>query len=132
MQLFSSSKAPFRGAKRVLAGLFVVGIITGFLLTPLGFETRSSQLRSPAIAAFFIVAGLALPIAGLVLLFRRPKIAGVLAIIDAALFFIVAQLDQLLFFFTVPPPVAVTVGEFILILVGIGYMLYGQRVYLEN
>jgi len=33
------------------------------------------------------------------------------------------------FFFTVSPPPAVTAGEYALIFVGIGYMLYGARVY---
>ena len=118
--------------KRVLAVLLVLGFIVGFLLTPLGFETRSSQLRSPAIPVFFIIVGLALPIAALILLFRRPKLASVFAIIDAALLFLTAPADQAKFFFKVAPPPAVTVGEFILILLGIGYMLYGQRIYLEN
>jgi hypothetical protein len=40
--------------------------------------------------------------------------------------------DKVKFFFTVDTPRAVTAGEFILILLGIGYMLYGQRIYIEN
>jgi hypothetical protein len=44
----------------------------------------------------------------------------------------VAPADQALFFFTVSPPPAVTIGEFILIFVGIGYMLYGPKVYGEG
>jgi len=81
-------------------------------------------------AVFFITVGLLLPLAGLVsLLIRRPGLAGVLGVIDASLLFFTAPADQALFFFTVPPPPAVTAGEFILILVGIGYMLFGQRVY---
>jgi hypothetical protein len=116
----------------MLAVLFVVGTILGFLLTPLGFETRMNELRSLAFAAFFIVVGLLLPIAGLILLFRRPRYAAVLAMIEAALMFLVAPADQAMFFFTVSPPPAVTVGEFILIFVGIGYMLYGTRIYDKN
>ena len=118
--------------QRILAVLFVVGIIVDFLLSPLGFETRESELRSWASAVFFVIVGFLLPIAGLVSLFRRPRFAGVLAIIGGALLFFTAPADQAKFFFKVAPPPAVTIGEFILILVGIGYMLYGQRVYLEN
>ncbi len=132
MLSLSSSKTIFSDTKTFLAALFVVGIVLGFLLTPLGFETRISELRSWGIAVFFITVGLVLPIAGLVLLYKKPKVAGVLAVIDAVLLFVTAQFDQLTVFFTVPPPFAVTIGEFILIFVGIGYMLYGQRVYLEN
>ena len=125
-----SAKAPWGNAERVLAALFVLGAVVGFLLSPLGFEPRMNELRSLAFAAFFIIVGMLLPIVGLVLLWsRRLKIAGVLAVINAALYFLIAPADQALFFFTVPPPLAVTAGEYILILVGIGYMLYGPRVY---
>jgi hypothetical protein len=120
-------------SERVLAVLFAVGFILGFLLTPLGFETRMNELRTQAFAAFFVTVGLLIPIAGLVLvLSQRPKVAGVLAVIDALLSFLIAPADQALFFFTVPPPPAVTAGEYILILVGVGYVLYGSRVYDGN
>jgi len=55
-----------------------------------------------------------------------------LAVIGAVFMFLVPPADQTLFFFTVSPPPAVTLGEFILIFVGIGYMLYGPRVYAEK
>lgn len=125
----SVTKASFGNTERVLALLFGLGAIVGFLLSPLGFETRMNELRSPVFAAFFTIVGILLPIAGLIILFWRPRIAGVLAVINAALLFLIAPADQALFFFTVPPPTAVTVGEYILIFVGIGYMLYGPLVY---
>ncbi|HZD60721.1 MAG TPA: hypothetical protein VE439_09765 [Anaerolineae bacterium] len=133
MSSSSNTKTSFGNAERVLAVLFGLGFILGFLLTPLGVETRMNELRTLAFAGFFITVGLLIPLAGLVSLFlRRPKLAGVLAVIDAALLFLTAPADQARFFFTVPPPPAVTAGEYILILVGIGYMLYGPRVYAEN
>ena len=49
--------------------------------------------------------------------------------VDAAFMFLTAPADQAMFFFTATPPPAVTAGEFILILVGIGYILYGVRIY---
>ena len=129
----SNTKRSLGKTERILAVLFGLGFILGFLLTPLGVETRMHELRTPAFAGFFIVVGLFIPLAGLVSLFlRRPKLAGVLAVIDAVLLFLTAPADQARFFFTVPPPPAVTAGEYILILVGIGYMLYGPRVYVEN
>ncbi|MGZ7068043.1 MAG: hypothetical protein ACXVHT_07065 [Methanobacterium sp.] len=91
-----------------------------------------NEIRTLIFAGFFIIVGLLLPLVGLVLLFIKPKIAGVLAVIDAAFIFFIAPADQALFFFTVAPPPAVSIGEYILILVGIGYMLYGQQVYLKN
>lgn len=120
-------------SERVLAGLFGVGFVLGFLLTPLGFETRMNEIRTLAFGVFFVTVGLLLPLAGLVsLLLRRPRLAGVLAVLDASLLFLTAPADQALVFFTVPPPPAVTAGEYILILVGIGYMLFGTRVYDRN
>lgn len=133
MSSSTNAKTSFGKAERVLAVLFGLGFILGFLLTPLGVETRMNELRNLAFAGFFITVGLLIPLAGLVSLFlRRPKLAGVLAVIDAALLFLTAPADQARFFFTVPPPPAVTAGEYILILVGIGYMLYGPRVYVED
>ncbi|MGB9979736.1 hypothetical protein [Methanobacterium sp.] len=124
---------PFTSAERILAVLFGFGFILGFLLTPLGVETRMNELRMLAFAGFFITVGLLIPLVGLVLLWlRRPRFAGFLAVINAVLLFLTAPADQALFFFTVAPPTAVTIGEYILIFLGIGYMLYGPRVYAEN
>ena len=120
-----------RNTKRILAVLFGVGFIVGFLLTPLGFETRMHELRSSWIPVFFITVGLVLPLAGFILLFFKPKIAGILAVIDAAFMFLTPPADQLLVFFTVKPPPIVTAGEFVLILVGIGYMLWGPRYFMK-
>jgi hypothetical protein len=115
-----------------LAVLLGGGIILGFLLSPLGFETRSHALRSLWFAVFFSIVGIAAPVVGLGLLFPRPKLASVLAVIDAAILFLTVPGDQAGFFFTLSPPTAVTAGEFLLILVGMGYMLYGPRVYVDN
>ena len=124
---------PLTSAERILAVLFAFGFILGFILTPLGVETRMNEIRTLAFAGFFITVGLLLPLVGLVSLWlRRPKLAGALAVINAVLLFLTAPADQALFFFTVAPPPAVTVGEFVLIFVGIGYMLYGPRVYAGN
>jgi len=133
MSMSSKGKAPLGNDERILAVLLGFGFVLGFLLTPLGFETRSSEIRTLGFAAFFVLVGLVLPLAGLLgLWLRKPKLAGVLAVIDAALLFLTAPADQALFFFTVPPPLAVSVGEYILILVGIGDMLYGPRVYTKD
>ncbi len=109
----SNTRTSFGNPERILAVLFVLGAVVGFLLTPLGFETRINELRSLAFAVFFVVVGLLIPIAGLILLFRRPKFAGVLAVIGASLNFLVPPADQARFFFTVPPPPAVTIGEYV-------------------
>ena len=130
MTSLSKTMASFSRAEGILAVLFGVGFVLGFLLTPLGVETRMHELRTATFAGFFIIVGLLMPLAGLVSLFlRRAKLAGVLAVIDGSLSFLIPPADQAKFFFTIPPPPAVFIGEYILILVGIGYMLFGPRVY---
>ena len=133
MTSLSKTMASFSRAEGILAVLFALGFVLGFLLTPLGVETRMNELRTPVFAGFFITVGLLMPLAGLVSLFlRRAKLAGVLAVIDASLNFLIPPADQAKFFFTLPPPPAVFIGEYILILVGIGYMLFGPRVYSQT
>src|SRR5207302_653157 len=69
--------ASFSRAEGILAVLFGLGFVLGFLLTPLGVETRIHELRTPVFAAFFITIGLLLPLAGLVSLFlRKEKVPG--------------------------------------------------------
>ena len=133
MTSLSKTMASFSRAEGILAVLFGLGFVLGFLLTPLGVETRINELRTPVFAGFFITVGLLMPLAGLVSLFlRRTKLAGVLAVIGASFNFLVPPADQAKFFFTVTPPPAVFIGEYILILVGIGYMLFGPRVYSQT
>ena len=85
MTWLSKTMASFSRAEGILAVLFGLGFVLGFLLTPLGLETRIHELRSPVFAGFFITVGLLLPLVGLVALFlRRAKLAGVLAVIDAS------------------------------------------------
>src|SRR6202165_6310641 len=133
MTSLSKTMASFSRAERILAVLFGLGFVLGFLLTPLGVEPRIHELRTPVFAGFFITVGWLIPLAGLVSLFlRRANLAGVLAVIDASLSFLIPPADQANFFFPLPPPPAVFIGEYILILVGIGYMLFGPRVYSQT
>ena len=133
MTWLSKTMASFSRAEGILAVLFGLGFVLGFLLTPLGVETRINELRTPVFAGFFITVGLLMPLAGLISLFlRRTKLAGALAVIGASFNFLVPPADQAKFFFTVTPPPAVFVGEYILILVGIGYILFGPRVYSQT
>src|SRR6266566_3886127 len=88
MTWLSKTMASFSRAEGILAVLFGLGFVLGFLLTPLGVETRIHELRTPAFAGFFITVGLLIPLAGLVSLFlRRARLAGVLAVIDASFSF---------------------------------------------
>ena len=118
---------------KVLAGLLSFSLVLGFLLTPLGFETRLADIRSLALVPLFLSMSLLIPIAALVSLWRgRPQLAGILAVVDAVLVFFVGFGDQAGAWFTVKPPVAITVVEYLLILVAEGYILFGPRLYYED
>jgi hypothetical protein len=114
---------------KIIALLLVFGIIFGYLLTPLGLETRSANLRTVAIVPFFIAASLGIPITALILLFKKPRIAGILVVINAIIMLFLVPGDQAGFFFTVPVPPAITVLEFLSVIVSIGFLLYGPKLY---
>src|SRR3977135_962450 len=110
MTWLSKTIASFSRAGGILASLFGLGFVLGFLLTPLGVEPRIHELRTPVFAGFFITIGLLLPLAGLVLLFlRKANLAGVFAVIDAPFSFLPPPADQASFFSPLSPPPAVFV-----------------------
>lgn len=118
---------------KIVALLLVFGIIFGFLLTPLGLEPRSGDLRTIAIVPFFIAASLGIPIAAFILLFiKKPRITGILVVINAVIMLFLVPGDQAGFFFTVPVPLPITILEFLSIIVSIGFLLYGPKLYRES
>ena len=130
----TSAKSAMRwtSTSKTLAIILVIAIACGYLLSPLGLETRLSAIKTLALAPFFLTGALLIPIASLILLFRKPMIAGVLVVIDAVFIFFIAPADQAGFFFNAPPPKGVTVVEFVLIFVGVGYMLLGPKLRSES
>lgn len=112
---------------KIVFGLLVLAIIFGYALTPLGFETRTPDLRTWAIVPFFVAASLAIPILALALLFKKPSISGVLVVINAIVMLFLVPGDQAGFFFTTPVPPIITVFEFLSVFVSIGFLLYGPR-----
>jgi len=119
-------------AGKIIGLLLVFGIVFGYLLTPLGLETRSAALRTIAIVPIFIAASLGIPIVALILLFIRPKITGILVIINAIIMLFLVPGDQAGYFFTLPVPGAISVLEFLSIIVSIGFLLYGPKLYAES
>src|SRR5258708_27932020 len=112
MTSLSKTMASFSRAEGILAVLFGLGFVLGFLLTPLGVETRIHELRTPAFAGFFITVGLLIPLAGFVSLFlRRARLAGVLAGIYASFSFLLPPSGPAQVFFTTSPPAALLIGE---------------------
>lgn len=110
---------------KIIAVLLVLAIIFGYLLTPLGLEPRAPNIRTVAIIPFFIAASLGIPIAALILLFIKPRITGLLVIINAIIMLFLVAGDQGGFFFTTPAPDAITILEFLSMILSILFLLYG-------
>ena len=117
---------------KIMALLLVLAIVFGYLLTPLGLEPRTEDLRTFAIVPFFITASLGLPIISAVLLFIRPRISGILMILNAIIMLFLLAGDQGGFFFTTPPPTAITILEFLSIIVSVGFLLVGPKIIRET
>jgi hypothetical protein len=117
---------------KIIAVLLFFAILFGYLLTPLGLEPRSPHLRTIAIVPFFITASLGIPIVALVLLFLKPRLTGILVIINAIIMLFLVPGDQAGFFFTVSVPPAITVLEFLSVIISIGFLLYGPKLYRES
>jgi len=112
---------------KIVGVLLVCALVFGYLLTPLGLEPRNPDLRTFAIVPFFIAASLGIPIAAAILLFIKPRIAGLLVTINAIIMIFLVAGDQAGFFFTTPPPVGITVFEFLSLGVSIGFLLVGPK-----
>ena len=112
---------------KIMAFLLLLAIVFGYLLTPLGLEPRTGDLRTFAIVPFFITASLGIPILAFILLFIKPRITSILVIINAIIMLFLVAGDQGAFFFTTPPPTAITILEFLSIIVSVGFLLYGPK-----
>src|SRR6266403_2563956 len=93
----------------VVLVLLILAIIFGYALTPLGYETRTPDLRTWAIVPFFVSASLLIPILALILLFKKPRVAGILVVINATVMLLLVPGDQAGFFFTSPVPLVITI-----------------------
>lgn len=113
---------------KIIGSLLIIAIVFGYLLTPLGLEPRMNDLKTALIVPFFVAASLGIPIIALIMLFIKPKIAGILVVINAIIMLFLVPGDQGGFFFTTPPPVAITVLEALSIIVSIGFLLYGPKI----
>ena len=117
-----------------LAALLVVNLVLVFLLTPLGFESRpSSALKTVGyIAIGTIFVGLALDLASFALLFRRVRLASILAIVGSLLFFFPIVGDQEGSFFSLPIPPVINTLEYVFTVVLLVTLFLARKVYRES
>ena len=117
-----------------LAVALVVNVLVVILLTPLGFENRpATDLKTGGyIAIGTIFTGLALFVVSFVVLFRRARLASILAIVASVLFFFPIIGDRVGIFFSLPVPRAIETLECIFVLVLLVTLFLAWKVYREN
>jgi hypothetical protein len=117
-----------------LAVALVVNVLLVILLTPLGFESRpATDLKTVGyIAIGTIFTGLALDVASFALLFRRVRLASILAIVGSFLFFFPIIGDRTGAFFSLPIPPAINILEYIFAPVLLVTLFLASKVRREN
>jgi hypothetical protein len=117
-----------------LALALVVNVLLVILLTPLGFESRpATYLKTVGyIAIGTIFTGLALDVVSFALLFRRARLASILAIVGSILFFFPIIGDRAGSFFSLPIPPVINTLEYIFVPVLLVTLLLASKVFREN
>jgi hypothetical protein len=117
-----------------LAVALVVNVVLIILLTPLGFETRpATDLKTVGYMAIgTIFAALTLYVASFALLFRRARLASILAIVASILLFFPIVGDQAGSFFSVPIPPAIRTLEYISVVVLLVTLFLAWKVHRES
>ncbi len=117
-----------------LAAALAVNVILVILLTPLGFETRRPSDLKPVgfIAIGTIFAGLILDLASIGLLFRKVRLASMLAVVGSILFFLPFFADQTGSFFSLPIPSVINTLEYIFFVVLLVTLFLASKVYRES
>ena len=102
-----------------LAIALAVNVALIILLTPLGFETRpATALKTVGYLAIgTIFAALALDVASIALLFRRARLASILAIVGSFLLLFPIFGDRMGSFFSLPIPPVINILEYLLFVV---------------
>ena len=123
------------GRLRILLALLVIYILSDVLLTPLGgLETRPpAQVTTLGLATLgLLFAGLTLGVVSLVLLFYRPRRSPILAIIAGILFFPAFLTEQVGYFSSLRPPIAIETLEIIQAIVSIVMILMALSVHRQK
>jgi hypothetical protein len=117
-----------------LAVALAVNVALIILLTPLGFESRpATDLKTVGyIAIGTIFSALALDVASFALLFRRARLASILAIVSSILLFFPIVGDQAGSFFSVPIPPVIHALEYIDVGVLLVTLFLASKVYRDS
>lgn len=119
---------------RALAGLLLLSLVGTILLTPAGFETRPVAAIHPLGLAvlLLIFVAVALNVAALALLVRRPRTAAMLAAFGPFLFLPALLVDQTGNFSRYGPPLRITAVEYVQFLIELLVLFFAARIVRES
>ncbi len=123
------------GKARTLAIGLVLASVLGVVLTPLGgLETRSIANTTTLgyVTVGLFLTGIVLNIVSIVLLFRKPRSASILASVGLILFFPVIVTDRTGLFSSQEAPPAIAYLEVITAIVLIAVLFLASRVYRDT
>jgi hypothetical protein len=122
-----------KGAAALVVAL-AASVILAVLLSPLGFERRP-----PADLTFIgylsigaVAAGILLDLAAIILIFRRVRLAAVLAIVGSVVFLVPSVTDKAGVFFSAPAPPVISTLEYVHVVVLLVTLVLAWSVYRGN
>jgi hypothetical protein len=106
-------------ARSALVAALASSVVLAVLLSPLGFERRPTADLTLVgyISIGAVAAGVLLDLAAIVLIFRRVRLASVLALVGSVAFLLPFVTDKAGAFFTVPAPQVINVLEYVFLVV---------------
>jgi len=119
------------GYGKVLILLMVAFLLSDFLLTPLGVETRpvSDVTFVGLVTLGTLFVGLALDLASIAASFRRPKAAAILAIVGSFCYFPAFLLDQTHQFSSLDPPASIVYVEWLALIIALAAIFVAVQLY---
>ncbi len=119
---------------RILAVTLVAYIICDVLLTPAGLETRQlNGITTLGVATLVLIfIGLAMIAVSLVFLFRNSRLSSILATLGLLLYFPAFLADRTGYFAAQVPPDAITVVEFVQVVIAVIGLVFAWRINRER
>jgi hypothetical protein len=120
---------------KILIVSLLIFVFLDFLISPVVFETRASELLSNASSLRWLVllfSGLILNIISIVVLLFRPRIASLIAVVGSLLWLVVAVGDLFGLVTPLKAPAAVSIVEVIATIELIGVFILCSMVYRET
>jgi hypothetical protein len=119
-----------KGSAALVTAL-AASVILAVLLSPLGFERRPPTELTVVgyISIGAVAAGLLLDLAAIILIFRRVRLAAILAIVGSAVFLVPSVTDKAGVFFSAPAPPVISILEYVHVGVLLVTLLLAWSVY---